>query len=121
MDFLQSEIMSKPELFVEPDPELPLALLDQKEVSLITCDLYLAFEINLLICFDIFMNQAGKKLLLITNSDYHYSDKMMQHSFNRFLPNDMGWRDLFDIVSEHHFSTLLHATVNASYYLMILP
>ncbi|TYJ45602.1 hypothetical protein E1A91_A02G068200v1 [Gossypium mustelinum] len=69
---LKSEIMSKPELFVEPDPELPLALLDQKE--------------------------AGKKLLLITNSDYHYTDKMMQHSFNRFLPNDMGWRDLFDMV-----------------------
>ncbi|TKY72957.1 Cytosolic purine 5'-nucleotidase [Spatholobus suberectus] len=58
--------------FVEPDPELPLALLDQKE--------------------------AGKKLLLITNSDYHYTDKMMHHSFSRFLPNDMGWRDLFDIV-----------------------
>ncbi|BBN67756.1 HAD-superfamily hydrolase, subfamily IG, 5'-nucleotidase, partial [Prunus dulcis] len=69
---LKSEIMSKPELFVTPDPELPLALLDQKE--------------------------AGKKLLLITNSDYHYTDKMMQHSFNRFLPNDMGWRDLFDIM-----------------------
>ncbi|XP_030539967.2 5'-nucleotidase domain-containing protein 4 [Rhodamnia argentea] len=69
---LKSEIMSKPELFVEPDPELPLALLDQKE--------------------------AGKKLLLITNSDYHYTDKMMKHSFNRFLPNDMDWRDLFDIV-----------------------
>ncbi|XP_024022937.1 cytosolic purine 5'-nucleotidase [Morus notabilis] len=69
---LKSEIMSKPELFVEPDPDLPLALLDQKE--------------------------AGKKLLLITNSDFHYTDKMMQHSFNRFLPNDMGWRDLFDIV-----------------------
>ena len=32
MAILQSEIMSKPELFVEPDPELPLALLDQKEV-----------------------------------------------------------------------------------------
>ncbi|OVA16638.1 HAD-superfamily hydrolase [Macleaya cordata] len=69
---LKSEIMSKPECFVEPDPELPLALLDQKE--------------------------AGKLLLLITNSDYHYTDKMMQHSFNRFLPNDMGWRDLFDMV-----------------------
>ncbi|KAB2625084.1 5'-nucleotidase domain-containing protein 4-like [Pyrus ussuriensis x Pyrus communis] len=69
---LKSEIMSKPELFVAPDPELPLALLDQKE--------------------------AGKKLLLITNSDYHYTNKMMQHSFNRFLPNEMGWRDLFDIV-----------------------
>lgn len=46
------------------------------------------------------MDQAGKKLLLITNSDYHYTDKMMQHSFNRFLPNDMSWRDLFDIVSK---------------------
>ncbi|GER31471.1 cytosolic purine 5-nucleotidase [Striga asiatica] len=69
---LKSEIMSKPELFVEPDPELPLALLDQKE--------------------------AGKRLLLITNSDYHYTDKMMQHSFNRYLPNDMSWRDLFDII-----------------------
>ncbi|KAF7145349.1 hypothetical protein RHSIM_Rhsim04G0249000 [Rhododendron simsii] len=69
---LKNEIMSKPELFVEPDPELPLALLDQKE--------------------------AGKRLLLITNSDYHYTDKMMQHSFNRFLPNEMGWRDLFDMV-----------------------
>lgn len=45
------------------------------------------------------MKQAGKKLLLITNSDYIYTDKMMRHSFNRFLPNDMGWRDLFDIVS----------------------
>ncbi|GAA0169786.1 nucleotide phosphatase [Lithospermum erythrorhizon] len=69
---LKSEIMAKPELYVEPDPELPLALLDQKE--------------------------AGKRLLLITNSDYHYTDKMMQHSFNRFLPNDMDWRDLFEMV-----------------------
>lgn len=69
---LKSEIMAEPERFVEPDPELPLALLDQKE--------------------------AGKKLLLITNSDYHYTNKMMHHAFDRFLPNDMGWRDLFDIV-----------------------
>lgn len=29
---LQAEIINNPELFVEPDPELPLALLDQKEV-----------------------------------------------------------------------------------------
>ncbi|PIA60710.1 hypothetical protein AQUCO_00300312v1 [Aquilegia coerulea] len=69
---LKSEIMSNPERFVEPDPKLPLALLDQKE--------------------------AGKRLLLITNSDYHYTNKMMQHAFNRFLPNDMDWRALFDIV-----------------------
>ncbi|PNT70260.1 hypothetical protein BRADI_2g08826v3 [Brachypodium distachyon] len=69
---LKSEIMAEPERFVEPDPELPLALLDQKE--------------------------AGKKLLLITNSDYLYTNKMMNHAFNRFLPNDMGWRDLFEMV-----------------------
>ena len=44
-------------------------------------------------------HQAGKRLLLITNSDYHYTNKMMNHAFNRFLPNDMGWRDLFEMVS----------------------
>ncbi|XP_068659725.1 uncharacterized protein [Aristolochia californica] len=69
---LKSEIMANPERFVVPDPELPLALLDQKE--------------------------AGKKLLLITNSDYQYTNKMMQHAFNSFLPSDLSWRDLFDIV-----------------------
>ncbi|CAD6239133.1 unnamed protein product [Miscanthus lutarioriparius] len=69
---LKREIMAEPERFVEPDPELPLALLDQRE--------------------------AGKKLLLITNSDYHYTNKMMNHAFNRFLPNDVGWRDLFEMV-----------------------
>lgn len=30
--------MSKPELFVEPDPELPLALLDQKEVMFLSSE-----------------------------------------------------------------------------------
>lgn len=30
---MQSEIMAEPERFVVPDPELPLALLDQKEVT----------------------------------------------------------------------------------------
>ncbi|KAG5555412.1 hypothetical protein RHGRI_012825 [Rhododendron griersonianum] len=85
---LKNEIMSKPELFVEPDPELPLALLDQKE--------------------------AGKRLLLITNSDYHYTDKMMQHSFNRFLPNEMGWRDLFDMVS------ILHIMPSVNFWLYLL-
>ncbi len=58
------------------------------------------------------MFQAGKKLLLITNSDYHYTDKMMHHSFNRFLPNDMGWRDLFDIVS---IPLLLNAALTGYY------
>ncbi|XP_057865911.2 uncharacterized protein LOC131073494 isoform X2 [Cryptomeria japonica] len=69
---LKNEIMNEPERFLEQDPELPLALLDQKE--------------------------AGKRLLLITNSDYHYTNKMMHHAFNKFLPNDMDWRDLFEMV-----------------------
>ncbi|KAI3738756.1 hypothetical protein L2E82_28892 [Cichorium intybus] len=75
----QLKIMSQP--YVEPDPELPLALLDQKEV--------------------------GKRLLLITNSHYIYTDKMMRHSFNRFLPNDMNWRDLFEMVSQTSSDSLL--------------
>lgn len=69
---LKDEIINEPERFVEPDPELPSALLDQKE--------------------------AGKRLILITNSDYHYTNKMMQHAFNQFLPNNMDWRALFDMV-----------------------
>eukprot|EP00250_Pteridium_aquilinum_P031258 c43316_g1_i1 orf=188-2182(+) len=69
---LKNEIINEPERFVELDPELPLALLDQKE--------------------------AGKRLILITNSDYHYTNKMMQHAFNRFLPDSMDWRALFDMV-----------------------
>ncbi|KAH7294525.1 hypothetical protein KP509_27G004500 [Ceratopteris richardii] len=69
---LKNEIMNDPERFVELDPDLPSALLDQKE--------------------------AGKRLLLITNSDYQYTNKMMQHAFNRFLPDNMDWRALFDMV-----------------------
>ena len=33
----QAEIINNPELFIEPDPELPLALLDQKEVRTPPC------------------------------------------------------------------------------------
>ncbi|BBN07446.1 hypothetical protein MPTK1_4g03850 [Marchantia polymorpha subsp. ruderalis] len=83
---LKDEIISKPEHFVELDPELPLALLDQKE--------------------------AGKKLLLITNSDYHYTNKMMQFAFDQFLPDGMSWRELFDMVivsaKKPDFFTLSH-------------
>jgi hypothetical protein len=102
MKIMQSEIMSKPEQFVEPDPELPLALLDQKEVYFLYCyNFCLAFDALITPYTVILMKQAGKKLVLITNSDFHYTDKMMRHSFNRFLPNDMGWRDLFEIVSSY--------------------
>jgi hypothetical protein len=44
--------------------------------------------------------QAGKRLLLITNSDYLYTNKMMQYAFDKYLPEGMGWRALFDMVSD---------------------
>lgn len=69
---LKAEIRSAPERFVEPDEGVPLALLDQKK--------------------------AGKKILLITNSEWSYVDPMLTYAFDRFLPSPYKWRDLFDIV-----------------------
>jgi HAD superfamily 5'-nucleotidase-like hydrolase len=69
---LKSEIMADPERFVELDPEMPLALLDQLH--------------------------AGKRLLLITNSDWRYTVFMMQYAVDPFLPTGMTWRDLFHLV-----------------------
>ncbi len=69
---LKSEIVADPERFVQLDPEAPAALLDQR--------------------------QAGKKLLLITNSEWDYTRALMTYAFDRFLPRSMTWRDLFDVV-----------------------
>ena len=69
---LKPLIMADPDRFVELDPELPLTLLDQK--------------------------MAGKRLLLITNSDWSYTSAMMSYVFDRALPGSMKWRELFDLV-----------------------
>ena len=69
---LKAEILADPTRFVEPDPEAPLALLDQR--------------------------RAGKKLLLITNSDWSYTRALMAHAFDSHLPNGVTWRDLFNLV-----------------------
>ena len=68
---LKAEIIANPERFVDLDPDMPLALLDQKE--------------------------AGKKILLITNSEWSYADPMLAYTIDPFLPAGMTWRDLFDI------------------------
>lgn len=68
---LKAEIVADPDRFVVLDPEMPLALMDLRE--------------------------SGKKLLLITNSEWTYTQAMMSYAFDRFLPGDMTWRDLFDI------------------------
>jgi 5'-nucleotidase len=69
---LKAEILANPEMYVDLDPALPLTLLDQKE--------------------------AGKKLLLITNSEWSYTNSMMTYAFDRFLPPGQTWRDLFAMV-----------------------
>lgn len=68
---LKREILSKPERYVVLDPELPRTLLE--------------------------LRQAGKQLLLITNSEWFYTTRMMSYAFDRFLPQG-SWRDLFDMV-----------------------
>ena len=69
---LKAQIIAQPESCVVLDPELPLTLLDQLH--------------------------AGKKLMLITNSDWNFSAAMMAYAFDRFLPEGLDWRSLFDLV-----------------------
>jgi 5'-nucleotidase len=69
---LKAEITANPDSFVVPDPETPLALLDQR--------------------------RAGKRLLLITNSEWVYTRDIMAYAFDRFLPEGMRWRELFDVI-----------------------
>ncbi|MFN3595861.1 MAG: HAD-IG family 5'-nucleotidase [Rubricoccaceae bacterium] len=68
---LKAEILADPARFVDVDPLVPLTLLDQRE--------------------------AGKKVLLITNSEWEYAAPILAFAFNPHLPGDMTWRDLFDL------------------------
>ncbi len=68
---LKREIMADPDRFVELDPDLPLALQD--------------------------LRHAGKKVALITNSEWFYTTAMMSYAFDRYL-DGAGWRSLFDVV-----------------------
>lgn len=44
------------------------------------------------------LKNSGKKLLLITNSDWAFTQAMMSYSYDRFMPEGTVWRDLFDLV-----------------------
>ena len=68
---LKQEILQDPARYVVVDEELPQTLLD--------------------------LRSAGKKLLLITNSEWFYTRHLMSYAFDRLLPQG-SWRDLFDIV-----------------------
>ncbi len=69
---LKGKVLDDPSILVEFDPDTTLTLLDQK--------------------------YAGKKLLLITNSEWTYANRIMDIVFTPNLPGDMTWRDLFDLI-----------------------
>ncbi|MBN8616106.1 MAG: HAD-IG family 5'-nucleotidase [Deltaproteobacteria bacterium] len=68
---LKAEIMADPDRFVDLDPDLVPALMDLKH--------------------------AGKKLVVITNSEWFYTKAMMSYCFDRYLGGE-GWRSLFHLV-----------------------
>ncbi len=69
---LKAEIINDPKTFVEVDPDAPLALLDQL--------------------------RSGKRLMLISNAEWGYVQKMMAFAYDPYLPDEMTWRDLFELV-----------------------
>lgn len=69
---LKDEILKDPARYVVEDTETSLTLLDQKH--------------------------AGKKLLLITNSEWEFVSGIMTYTFDPQLQDGMTWRDLFDMV-----------------------
>jgi HAD superfamily 5'-nucleotidase-like hydrolase len=69
---LKRDVLADPDTYLVRDPLAARTLIEQKN--------------------------AGKKLLLITNSGWAYSRQVMALAFDHFLPGEMTWRDLFDVV-----------------------
>lgn len=40
----------------------------------------------------------GKKIFILTNSDFSYSKLLLDYAINPFLPNGQSWLDLFELV-----------------------
>lgn len=40
----------------------------------------------------------GKKVFIVTNSDFHYTKLLLDYAINPFLKNHKSWQDLFEIV-----------------------
>jgi len=69
---LKQDILADPGRFVVHEPEVVLTLQDQIG--------------------------AGKRLLLITNSEWEYTTRIMEYAFDPHLPAGSSWRDLFEAV-----------------------
>jgi HAD superfamily 5'-nucleotidase-like hydrolase len=69
---LKAEIVQEPARYVLPDPDVAQTLVDQR--------------------------QAGKKVLLVTNSEWSYTRATLAAAIDAHLPRGATWRDLFDLV-----------------------
>jgi HAD superfamily 5'-nucleotidase-like hydrolase len=69
---LKADVLADPERFIKLDGDIVDSLLDQKH--------------------------AGKRLMLITNSEWNFANEIMTYTFDRYLPDGQTWRDLFGTV-----------------------
>jgi HAD superfamily 5'-nucleotidase-like hydrolase len=69
---LKADVLADPERFIKLDGDIVDSLLDQKH--------------------------AGKRLMLITNSEWTFANEIMTYTFDRYLPDGQTWRDLFGTV-----------------------
>ncbi len=69
---LKAEILADPERFIDPNPDIVPTLVDQR--------------------------LAGKKIVLITNSDWAYTRATMARAVDPYCAPGTTWRDLFDLV-----------------------
>ncbi|MGE0615205.1 MAG: HAD-IG family 5'-nucleotidase, partial [Bacteriovoracia bacterium] len=70
--WLKDKMMANPSEFVVPDPLYAETLKQLKHF--------------------------GKKLVLITNSEWKFCDAMMSFCYDRFLEKGQTWRDLFEVI-----------------------
>jgi len=69
---LKADVLADPERFIVLDEDIVASLLDQRH--------------------------AGKRLMLITNSEWSFASQIMTYTFDRYLPEGQTWRDLFGTV-----------------------
>jgi HAD superfamily 5'-nucleotidase-like hydrolase len=68
-----------------------------KERILADLDRYLPRDPGLALAL-VRMARSGRRLLLITNSEWYYTDGLCRHLFRDALPGLKHWRELFDLV-----------------------
>ncbi len=68
-----------------------------KEVVAKNLDQYIIKDAKLVECLEKF-RRHGKKIFVLTNSDYHYTKLLLDYAIQPFLKEFKSWADLFEIV-----------------------